>query len=254
LTAERRGQTEPGTREVSKRGPASSSSPVREALWVSADVMAAVAVIAFTLPPVWHATLVGFTFLAATWALVWRYDDGWVRRAGLALGGLVIPGPFDLGRVLRNAAAALGWALAASAIVAVPFFVGWRFWWAPRFSFALSVRPADAAGELLGQFLVIALPEEAFYRGYLQSRLDEAWTPQWRVLGARVGPGLWVTAAIFAVGHIVTVQAPARLAVFFPAIVFGWLRARTGGIGASVGFHTFCNVYSELLGRAYGVY
>jgi membrane protease YdiL (CAAX protease family) len=246
--AERNGRAVPNGGTVSPR------SPVKEALWVSADVMVAVAVIAFALPPGWHATLVGFTFLAATWALVWRYDDGCVARAGLALGGLVIPGPFDWARVLRNAVTALGWALAASAIVAVPFFVGWRFWWAPRFSFALNMRPADAAGELLGQLLVIALPEEAFYRGYLQSRLDEAWTPRWWVLGARVGPGLFVTAAIFAAGHIVTVQAPARLAVFFPALVFGWLRTRTGGIGASVGFHTFCNVYSEFLGRAYGVY
>lgn len=227
---------------------------VREALWVSADVMAVVAVIAVALPPSWHATLVGFTFLGATWQLVWRHDDARVRRAGLSLGGLVIPGPFDPTAALRSAGVALAWAAAASMIVAVPFFLGWRFWWAPKLTFALNLKPADFGGDVLGQLLVIALPEEAFYRGYLQSRLDEAWPPRWKVLGATVGPGLFVAAAIFAAGHIVTVHVPARLAVFFPALVFGWLRARTGGIGASVGFHTFCNVYSQLLGRAYGVY
>jgi uncharacterized protein len=216
--------------------------------------MVAVAVCAFALPPSWHATVVGFIFLGATWMLVWRHDDASVRRAGLALGGLVIPGPFDSAAVVRNAATALGWALALSAIVFVPFFVGWRFWWAPKFSFALSVHPAETGGEVLGQLLVIALPEEAFYRGYLQSRLDEAWPPRWQILGVRVGPGLLAGAAIFAAGHIVTVQVPARLAVFFPALVFGWLRARTGGIGASVGFHAFCNVYSQILGRGYGLY
>ena len=47
---------------------------------------------------------------------------------------------------------------------------------------------------------------------------------------------------------------PARLAVFFPALLFGWLRARTGGIGASVCLHAICNVYSQMLGRGYGVY
>jgi membrane protease YdiL (CAAX protease family) len=227
---------------------------VREALWVSADVMAIVAVIAIALPSSWHATLVGFTFLGATWLLVWRHDDAAVRRAGLSLGGLVIPGPLDIASVLRSAGVAFAWTIAASALVAVPFFLGWRFWWAPRLSFALSLKPADFAGDVLGQLLVIALPEEAFYRGYLQSRLDEAWPPRWKVLGASVGPGLLAAAAIFAAGHIVTVHVAARLAVFFPALVFGWLRARTGGIGASVGFHTFCNVYSQLLGRAYGVY
>jgi membrane protease YdiL (CAAX protease family) len=50
------------------------------------------------------------------------------------------------------------------------------------------------------------------------------------------------------------VHLPARLAVFFPALLFGWLRARTGGIGASVCFHAICNVYSQLLGRGYGAY
>ncbi len=174
--------------------------------------------------------------------------------AGLALGGLVIPGRLEGARIARNAAQAFGWALGASAIVAVPFFFGWRLWWAPKLSFALGMRPTDAIGELFGQMFVIALPEEAFYRGYLQSRLDEAWPARWMLFGARVGPGFLATAAIFAAGHLVTVQLPARLAVFFPALVFGWLRARTGGIGASIGFHAFCNVYSQILGRAYGLY
>jgi membrane protease YdiL (CAAX protease family) len=124
----------------------------------------------------------------------------------------------------------------------------------PHLHFALAVKPLDAANEILGQLFVIALPEEAFYRGYLQSRLDDEWPARWRVLGARVGPGWLVAAAIFAAGHLATIHAPARLAVFFPALLFGWLRARTGGIGASVVFHMLCNVYSQALGRGYGMY
>jgi len=225
-----------------------------EALWVSADVTLAVAVIARVAPTGTHTTLVGLTFLAATWALVWRGDDERVRRAGLALGGLVIPGRLDLRAASRAAGRALAWALGLMAAVAVPFFLLWRVWWDPRMTFSLGMRPAELANEVLGQVLVIALPEEAFYRGYLQSRLDEAWAPRWNLLGASVGPGLLATAAIFAVGHLATVQIPARLAVFFPALLFGWLRARTGGIGAAVCFHASCNVYSLLLGRGYGLY
>jgi hypothetical protein len=225
-----------------------------EALWGSADVTLAVALIARVAPTGTHTTLVGLTFLAATWALVWRGDDARVRGSGLALGGLVIPGRLDVRATLRAAGRALGWALALVAVVAVPFFFLWRLWWDPRLTFSLAVKPAELANEALGQVLVIALPEEAFYRGYLQSRLDEVWTPRWNVLGARVGPGILAAAAIFAVGHLATVQLPARLAVFFPALLFGWLRARTGGIGAAVCFHASCNVYSLLLGRGYGLY
>ena len=221
---------------------------------MSADVTAAVALIAVVLPASWHTTLVGFVFLAATWALVWRGDDVQVRLAGLALGGAVIPGKFDVVAAARASARAFAWAVGLWALVAVPFFLLWRFWWAPTLTFSLAVRPLETADEVLGQVFVIALPEEAFYRGYLQSRLDSLWPPKIGVLGARIGPGLLVASIIFALGHVATVQLPARLAVFFPALVFGWLRARTGGIGASVLFHAFCNVYSQMLGRGYGVY
>ncbi len=221
---------------------------------MSADVTAAVALIAVALPASWHTTLVGFVFLAATWALVWRGDDAQVRLAGLALGGAVIPGKFDVVAAARASVRAFAWALGLWGLVAVPFFLLWRFWWAPTLTFSLAVRPLETADEVLGQVFVIALPEEAFYRGYLQSRLDSVWPPKIGILGARIGPGLLVASIIFALGHVATVQLPARLAVFFPALVFGWLRARTGGIGASVLFHAFCNVYSQMLGRGYGVY
>jgi membrane protease YdiL (CAAX protease family) len=230
---------------------------LREALLVSAAVTGAVAGIAMGLPERWHATLVGFVFLGATWALVWRKDDERVRRAGLTLGGLVMPGAIDVREVERAALRACGWGLAVAAVVAVPFYFGWRAWWsqlAPRMDFALSVKPAELANDVAGQLFVIALPEEAFYRGYLQSRLDEVWPPRWKVLGAHVGPALLVGACIFALGHLATVHLPARLAVFFPALLFGWLRARTGGVGAPIVFHAFCNVYSQVLGRGYGLY
>jgi membrane protease YdiL (CAAX protease family) len=228
--------------------------PLAEAAAASVAVTAILALIAATFPASWHTTAVGLVFLGATWALVWRKDDASVRRAGLALGDVVIPGRLDIPRAAREAAGAIAWAAGVWAIVAVPFFFLWRLWWAPTLAFSLSIWPMEVINEAVGQVFVIALPEEAFYRGYLQSRLDEVWEPTRRIGGARVGPGLLVAAVIFAVGHVATVHLPARLAVFFPALLFGWLRARTGGIGASMCFHALCNVYSQLLGRGYGVY
>lgn len=247
---------EPVTRaEASHERPA--PGPLGEALWVSADVTLAVSAIAMAMPERWHTTLVGFVFLAVTWAFVWRKDDAHVRKAGLALGGLVIPGKLPPADLAREAAVACAWAFGTMAVIAVPFFFGWRAWWLhqmPNLHFSLAVKPAEAANEVLGQLFVIALPEEAFYRGYLQSRLDDQWPPRWRILGASLGPGWILTAAIFAVGHVATVHVATRLAVFFPALVFGWLRARTGGIGAPMTFHMLCNVYSQVLGRGFGLY
>lgn len=223
------------------------------ALGVSLGVTAVIGAGSKIVPKAHVATFVGLTFLAVTWALVWRGSDESVERHGLGLGGVLLSTDVPTSKVLRDALVALSWALGLSAALFVPYFFLWRLWWHPG-HFSLTIDPRDFASDVLGQFLLIALPEEAFYRGYLQTRLDQVWTPRWKVFGACIGPALFVTSAIFAVGHVVTIPVPARLAVFFPALLFGWLRARTGGIGAGIAFHVFCNIYSELLGRGYGVY
>lgn len=225
-----------------------------EALVASGIVTGAVTAASALLPDRYIATAVGFLFLGATWALVWRGDDARVERAGLTLGGLVFPGPLDRGRLLRSALAAIGWALALAVVTFGPFFVGWRVFWHPRGAFGLHVTASEIVNEVFGQLVIIALPEEAFYRGYLQSRLDEALPRRLRLFGASIGPSLVLTSMIFALGHFATIREPARLAVFFPSLAFGWLRARTGGIGAGVAFHATCNVFSELLGKGYRVY
>ena len=226
-----------------------------EAIVAAAIVTGIVTVASAFLPDRYVATVVGFLFLGATWALVWRGDDARVERSGLALGGLVLPGKIDARRLARSAGVSLAWALAFAAITFVPFFFGWRTFWHAKGSFGLQhVQAWDTVNEIFGQLVIIALPEEAFYRGYLQSRLDEALPGRVRVLGASVGPALIISSVIFALGHFATIREPARLAVFFPSLAFGWLRARTGGIGASVTFHAACNVYSELLGKGYRVY
>ncbi len=225
-----------------------------EALGTAALVTAAVTAASAFAPDAYVATAVGFLFLGATWAMVWRRDDARVRAAGLDFGGLVIPGELDLRGAARAMLPALAWALALAALTFVPFAFGWRWWWHPGAHFHLTLTPRAFANDAFGQVVLIALPEEAFYRGYLQSRLDEVWSPRARVLGANLGPGVLVASAVFAVGHLATIHEPARLAVFFPALLFGWLRARTGGVGAGVLFHAMCNVFSEALGRGYGVY
>lgn len=226
----------------------SAIAPLLASLVTSALVTAA----SYLAPDRYAATIVGVLFLLATWWLVLRHDELTVRAYGLSLGGLLEPVRIDLARGVKDAARAAGWALLFIAVTFPLFWLGYRFWWHPRHAFVLRV-PASIFDEIAGQLVVIALPEEAFFRGYLQTSLDRAWPPKRRILGADVGLGLVVSAVIFAIGHVLTIRHPARLAVFFPALLFGWMRARTGGIGASVLFHAACNVFSATLGRGYGL-
>ena len=61
-------------------------------------------------------------------------------------------------------------------------------------------------------------------------------------LGASMGPGILVSAVLFTAGHLIIEISPIRMAVFFPALVFGWLRDRTGSIIAPALFHGISNV------------
>jgi hypothetical protein len=97
------------------------------------------------------------------------------------------------------------------------------------------------------QLLVVALPEEVFFRGYLLQRLESRWPPHVRVAGAQVGWALVASAVLFALGHVLVDFNPQRLAVFFPALIFGWMRARTGSLAAGAAFHALCNLFADVL-------
>lgn len=210
-----------------------------------------VTALSYLAPSKHAATLVGLAFLAATWWLVLRGDEHTIREHGLSLGGLLEPLAIDKRRLLRDAAMATLWVLLLVVIVFPPFWYGFKLFWHAKMPFVFRL-PKSPLDEVAGQLLVVALPEEAFFRGYLQTRLDAAWGRRVRFLGAELGVGWIVSAVIFAIGHWLTTPVPARLAVFFPALLFGWLRARTGGIGAGVLFHALCNMFSATLARGYG--
>lgn len=105
---------------------------------------------------------------------------------------------------------------------------------------------------LLGQLLLVALPEEIFYRGYLQSRLEQKFPKTSRFLRVDISwKALILTSAIFAVGHVLTIPHPARLAVFFPSLLFGWMRAATGSVFSAILFHVICNLFAQVAFKFY---
>lgn len=222
-------------------------------LGVGCLVTALLAVIPRVLPEKYGATVIGGLFLASTWLFVWRREDSVLRAHGLELGGMVVPGTRTLDIAERGVRAA-AFALACAAVVFVPFAFGFFYWFKPKGHYHFPFDALSLGRELLLQIALVAFPEEAFYRGFLQTSLARAEGPRVRVLGAEVGASLLVTSLLFAIGHFATIPAPARLAVFFPSLLFGWLRVRTGGIGAAVLLHALCNVFSESLGRGFGLY
>ncbi len=118
----------------------------------------------------------------------------------------------------------------------------------PRFAFRL---PDGLALLAAVQVLVVALPEELFYRGWLQTSLARGAPGRGvTVLGARLGRGFLLTQILFALGHLVTLQ-PWRVGTFFPGLLFGWLRERTGGIWAPVAAHALSNLFLTTLERSF---
>lgn len=180
-------------------------------------------------------------FLYLPGMIVWRRNEdyrdygatleGWGRGAALGLGvsAVVLPAFalcfFGFVEFLNSQPAWLSGLLA-------PYPKGFEF------HFRL---PDRFLAHLVDQFLVVALPEELFYRGYLQSRLRDAWPTGRTLLGGRLGRAFWVTAALFAVGHLAEPHVW-RLGVFFPALVFGWMRERTGTIVPGTIFHALSNL------------
>lgn len=237
--------------DAPQRGESTERHDAWSPIGITLAATAFVTALSYGLPDAYQATGVGLAFLGLTYALVLRRDSSHVQRYGLALGGLFDTDALSPARVARAAARAVAWAFGTALVVLPPFWLGWIAFYRPESAFSPAAFTSVLA-DAPGQWLVIALPEECFYRGYLQSALDDAWPRRVRVLGAEVGPSLVVTSALFAAGHLATEFSVNRLAVFFPALLFGWLRERTRGVGASITLHATCNLFASYLARSYG--
>lgn len=126
-------------------------------------------------------------------------------------------------------------------------------WVSPTGGLAVPLSPWWLLHLSMTQLLLIALPEEFFYRGYLQRRLDEA---RARVVWWSIGPLSFtrsnvIVSALFAIGHLTAEPSLGRLAVFFPSLLFGALRDKTDGLVAPVLFHAACNMMVQVVAVHY---
>jgi hypothetical protein len=118
-----------------------------------------------------------------------------------------------------------------------------HWWLGAGFHFRL---PPEFVETALDQVVIVALPEEFFFRGYMQTECDRVWGKPYRLWGASWGIGLPVTALVFAACHMFN-GGPARLIVFFPGVLYGWLRARTDTIVVPTLYHAASNVLMQIM-------
>src|SRR6266487_1314421 len=203
--------------------------PLREALFVFGLSLAANAVaklLGIAVPFVGNIVhaLVAAVFIYLPVAVAWR------RKEDLAAYGFTV-------RPVRRSLAFAGGAMAA---VFPLFLVGYVVFLQLACTFVLPpglcarfagwaalAHPRLPDGFLeaaLTQTIVTAIPEELFFRGYLQKRLEEAFPPRRRLLGGGIGVALIVSAFLFGLSHVLFDLNPLRMATFFPGLLFGWLR------------------------------
>ena len=112
--------------------------------------------------------------------------------------------------------------------------------WPPRFAELVMI-----------EFVGVALPEELFFRGYLQERWGRVFKPCWRVWGVSVGNEIIVVSIVFALAHFIGEYSFLRLAPFFPSLIFGLLKAKGNSIAPAIAFHASCNLVAMVLAYSY---
>jgi len=140
-------------------------------------------------------------------------------------------------------------------IVFSALFVG--LWLLKSRGLGLPLRPVSPQGQgwvswLLYQFMYVAVAEEVFFRGYVQTnilRLTNA--------SKSVQCRLWkwisiaLSAACFSVAHIIVRGNVLLVLTFLPGLILGWLFIRTRSLLAPILFHGLANACYCLMAAAF---
>lgn len=146
----------------------------------------------------------------------------------------------------------IGRAVVVAGVTFPLFLVGHHFWQemmgAPYRGFHT---PEDLGIVLLKQTFLIALPEELFYRGFVETRLERVWPTKRTLFGLPIGRTVVLASFLFALGHFLGEYNPARFGPFFPAFVFSMLVRRSRSISGAILYHGLSNAFSYYLAAGY---
>lgn len=112
------------------------------------------------------------------------------------------------------------------------------------------------------QFFFSGFGEETVWRGYVQSRLNQAFGRPMRAFGVQFGVGLIVTSILFGLLHAFNTYVPEigfaslswgwALFTTFGGLLFGILREKTGSLLAPGIAHGLPDAVGEALGKLFG--
>ena len=180
------------------------------------------------------------------------YEVGWLLNPLILIAAALVPTGlrhrrfadfgFSRPQVLRSLAV-LGW----TCLALFPLVLA-GLWVLNSYDIGLPLQPSlprEQAwiGWLFYQFMYVAMAEEVFFRGYLQSNIM-------RLAGSVTGdlPGrcewasIVLSAACFALAHVVVQGQLVSLLTFLPGLVLGWLFIRTKSLLAPILFHGLANI------------
>lgn len=146
-------------------------------------------------------------------------------------------------RQMKDSLIVLGWAC----VVLFPLTLG-GLWVLKSYELKPPLLPVlsqrqDWVYWLFYQFMCVALSEEVFFRGYVQSNILRLTTPVMdKMPRLQQWTSIVISAACFTVAHIITQGQIISVLIFLPGLVLGWLFIRTRSLLAPILFHGLANV------------
>jgi len=169
----------------------------------------------------------------------------WLQGKGSEDVGFSLQHFFEIHRHLK----VLGW---ACLFTFVPFVFGFHVWQLmfrnQVFDFAGHPSAMWVLKTLVVQVLLVAFPEEFFFRGYFQTRLGQVpfFANRKLHLWGGVIDGGWgvllLTNLYFAGVHLISTPNPFRLLTFFPGLLFSFLWSRTRNLAVPIVYHALSNL------------
>jgi hypothetical protein len=243
------------------------ADPGRAALWTWLIVALLVVVLVrinITLPGIGHlgSALVAVLFLYAPVFVAWLRDEDLVdygftsanlwRSIGIAAATIVVVFPLFVLAYFAFYEVACKSQLLAHLVPhnMCSTYGGLAGIHAPILTWSGSAPGTLSVEFCLVQMVVVALPEELFFRGFLLHLLEKRYPPTRRLLGGGIGRALVLSAIAFALIHLPKESDPRALATFFPGLIFGWMRSSTRSILAGTITHGSSNILIKLLESA----
>ncbi len=147
----------------------------------------------------------------------------------------------------------LWWSVRLCLVIFIPYIaLYYGFYWlkaeylSQRLLFSFNL-PPRLWQEIASQLLVVALPEELYYRGFLQGVFLKKWPARFFVVGLPLGRAIILTNILFATAHLMNGFSPFRLLTFFPGLVFSWIVFKRKNLLSAIIFHAACNLLGQIL-------